>query len=278
MPITQDRWEATRAAVVGTRDRFATLVRASDARTMATADWSVADTTAHVAGIARLYTSIVRSGAPAIPAVHEQFLKSSVDTVSHLNERILGLHPDRDTETLVERLRADIDDVLLATEHVDPTTTVTWLGDSRVPLCGVLAHLVNELQIHGHDIARATRTPWAIPPADAALFFEVFFVEVLRHGIGRLLDNDEPPRARRIAVGFRSNHTTPVTIVLRHGHVTVEEPGAATDVRIFFDPPALNLMMFHRISKARAALTGKVIVRGPRPWLLPTFLRTVRCP
>jgi hypothetical protein len=38
------------------------------------------------------------------------------------------------------------------------------------------------------------------------------------------------------------------------------------------------LMMFHRISKARAALTGSVVVRGPRPWLLPRFLRTVRCP
>jgi hypothetical protein len=37
-------------------------------------------------------------------------------------------------------------------------------------------------------------------------------------------------------------------------------------------------MLFHRISKPRAVLTGKVVVRGRRPWLLPTFLRTVRCP
>lgn len=142
----------------------------------------------------------------------------------------------------------------------------------------MLAHLVNELNIHGRDIARATRTPWTVPPADAALFFEVFFVELLRHGVGHLIDNDEPPRERRIAVGFRSHHTTPVTVVLHRGRVSLDEWDSPADARIFFDPPAFNLMMFHRIGKARAALTGKVRVWGPRPWLLPTFLKTVRCP
>jgi hypothetical protein len=157
-------------------------------------------------------------------------------------------------------------------------TLYTWLGDSRVPLSGVLSHLINELQIHGRDIARAARTPWAIPPREAALFFEVFFVELLRHGVGRLLDNDEPPRDRRIAVGFRSDHTRPVTIVLHKGVVSVEEPGGATDARITFDPVTLNQMLFHRVSKPRAVLTGKIAIRGPRPWLLAPFLRTVRCP
>ncbi len=278
MPITEARWTATRAAVAATGERFAALVAASDARTMATADWSVADTAAHVASIAFMNTHIVRFDAPALPAIHEHFLAADVDTVADLNARTLGLFAERDPATLVERLRADLDDILAATENVDPATPVSWLGDSKVPICGVFAHLVNELQIHGRDIARATGTPWPTPPADAALFFEVFFVELLRHDVGHLLDNDEPPSDRRIAVDFRSRHTTPVTIVLHNGRVSVEEPGDNADVRIFFDPPALNLMLFHRISKPRAALTGKVVVRGRRPWLLPTFLKTVRCP
>jgi uncharacterized protein (TIGR03083 family) len=277
MPITQAQWIATRSAVAAHGERFADLVVASDGRTMATADWSVADTAAHVAAIAFMYTQIVRFDEP-IPVIQEQFLATNVDTVADLNARTLGLFTERDPATLAERLRADIDDVLRVTEKIDPMTPVTWLGDSKVPIGGVLAHLVNELQIHGRDIARATERPWPIPPAAAALFFEVFFVELLRHSVGRLLDTDEPPRARRIAVAFRSHHTTPVTIVLHNGQVSVEEPGGETDARIFFDPPALNLMLFHRISKAHAALTGKIVVWGRRPWLLPTFLRTVRCP
>lgn len=39
-----------------------------------------------------------------------------------------------------------------------------------------------------------------------------------------------------------------------------------------------NLMLFGRMSRVRAALTGKVLVSGPRPWLLPAFLRTVHMP
>jgi len=278
MPITEERWIATRAAVAATGERFVELVAGGDARAMATADWSVADTAAHVAAIALMYTHILRFDEPAVPAIERQVLATNVDTVADLNALTLGLFTERDPVALVERLRADIGDILRVTEHVDPSTPVTWLGDSKVPICGVLAHLVNELHIHGRDIARATRTPWSIPPADAALFFEVFFVELLRRDVGHLLDNDEPPNDRRIAVGFRSRHTTPVTIVLRRGQVSVEEWGSPADARIFFDPPAFNLMMFHRISKPRAALTGKLLVWGRRPWLLPTFLRTVRCP
>jgi len=37
-------------------------------------------------------------------------------------------------------------------------------------------------------------------------------------------------------------------------------------------------MLFHRISKARAVLSGKLRISGPRPWLLPGFLRVVRAP
>jgi hypothetical protein len=39
-----------------------------------------------------------------------------------------------------------------------------------------------------------------------------------------------------------------------------------------------SLMMFGRVSKARAVLTRKVTVGGRRPWLLPVFLRTLRVP
>jgi hypothetical protein len=45
-----------------------------------------------------------------------------------------------------------------------------------------------------------------------------------------------------------------------------------------FHPPTLSLMLFGRIGKVRAMLSGGVAVRGRRPWLLPVFMRTVRLP
>jgi hypothetical protein len=138
--------------------------------------------------------------------------------------------------------------------------------------------LTNELQIHGRDIARATRSGWVTPPEYAAQFIDLFVVGVIRCGVGRLLFKEGGPNRRRVAVELRSRYTTPVTLVLSNGKVTVTEAGGPIDVRVRFDPVTLNLMMFGRISRPRAALSGKLVVSGPRPWLLPTFLRTVRFP
>ncbi len=274
--ITEDRWRAVRRAYRVTGARFAALV--SDLRepdAMVTADWTAADTVAHVATIAKMYRALVRAGGPVLEGRAE---KTTVDTVSVLNALVLGNFRERDIGVLVAGLLADIEEVLRVTADADPATPVSWLGDSKVPLAGVFAHLVNELQIHGWDIARALNLPWTIPPGDAALFFDLFLVGVLKNGTGHLLDTDEPPRARRIAVAFRSPYTSPVVLVLRHGQVTVEEPGGPVDARISFDPPSLNLMLFHRVGTVRSALTRKIVVSGPRPWLLPAFLRVVRLP
>jgi hypothetical protein len=156
---------------------------------------------------------------------------------------------------------------------------VAWLGNATVPLAGAFAHLLNELLIHGRDIAEPLGRPWFISPADAGLFFDLFIVGIIRYDVGGFLDNDEPPKERRIAVEFRSPYTTPVTLVLHRGQVAAEKPGGPTDVRLSFDPATMNLMLFHRISRARAVLSGKVVIRGGRrPWLLFEFLRTVRAP
>ncbi len=247
---------------------------------MVTADWTVADTVAHVAMIAKMYTSLVRPDGESVLEARgrEQVAKTTVDTVSVLNALVLSDFPERDIGVLVKGLLADIDEVLRVTEDADPATPLGWLGDSRVPLAGVLAHLVNELQIHGWDIARALKLPWTMPPEDAALFFDLFLVGVLSNDTGHLLDTDEPPHERRIAVAFRSAYTSPVVLVLHRGRVTVEEPGGPVDARISFDPPSLNLMLFHRVGKVRSALTRKIVVGGPRPWVLPAFLRVVRLP
>lgn len=257
--------------------RFSELVHRLPADARATAEWTVADTAAHVASIATMYTSILAPGGGPVPfkPLVEPVRTVTVDTVADLNVMALRHFTNRDPESLTTGLRSDVDTILRITEGADHDRTVPWLGDSRVPVGGVLAHLVNELLIHGWDMARAQHVPWSVPAREAAPFFALFLVGMIRNGTGSLLDGP-PPTDRRIAVAFRSRYTDPVTLVLRRGQVTAEHgPG---DVTVRFDPAALNLMMFGRVSRARTALTGKVVVSGRRPWLLPAFLRKVRLP
>ncbi|GAA3002430.1 maleylpyruvate isomerase N-terminal domain-containing protein [Streptosporangium longisporum] len=278
---TEDLWHKVRTALERNGDRFAELVvSAPDAQVMVTGDWSVADTAAHVAGIAAYYPSLLRPGdvPTPFPDLADRMRSVDVDRVAELNHHLMREITERDPRVLAERLRRHVGEILRMSEDLDPDRTVTWLGSSRVTVAGLLAHLVNELMIHGWDIARAVGAPWPMSPGDAGLFLDLFVTGLLRNGFGSLLDTGEPPDPRRVAVEFRSPHTRPVTLVLRDGKVTVEEPGARADVRLRFDPVTLNLMLFGRVSQVRAALTGKVVVTGRRPWLLSAFLRKVRLP
>ncbi|MEU5867367.1 maleylpyruvate isomerase N-terminal domain-containing protein [Nonomuraea sp. NPDC047529] len=277
--ITYGKWASVRGSLKTTADRFAKLISIVDPQAMATREWTVAETAAHVTAIASLYTSVVRGDvASPFPELAEAILQANVDTVSALNELAFGHFAERDPLVLAERLRADVREILSAGVEVDPATPVPWLGDARVPVAGVLAHLLNELLLHGWDVARATRTPWSVPARDAGLFFDLFLIGMIRNDYGRLMDTGSPAPARRITVGFHSAHTAPAALVLDRGRVSVAEAGARVDAHVGFDPAALNLLLFGRMSRTRAALTGKVAVWGRRPWLLPAFLRFVRLP
>jgi uncharacterized protein (TIGR03083 family) len=202
-----------------------------------------------------------------------------VDTVNLLNDRVMERFTERDPKALAQQLCTHIDDMLRSSASLDPNRLVPWLGGSRVPLAGIFAHLTSELLIHGHDIARAAGSRWPIPQAYAAQFLDVFIAGVTRHGLGRLLDYEGPAPGRRIAGLFLSRYMSPLALVVSPGGtVALADPDIAVDLRVRLKPATFNLMMFGRISRLRAALTGKVLVTGPRPWLLPAFLRIVRYP
>jgi hypothetical protein len=278
--IERDQWQGVRASVREAGDRFAEMVAtAENPGAEVTPNWSVAETAAHLASLAWLNTTLLRPDAEPlpIPGLAEWLPTATVDDVNAINGLTLKHFTERDPQVLADLLRDHITTMLDSSEGHDPAEVVSWLGGAQVPIAGLFAHLLNELLLHGHDLARTTGTRWTIASEDAAYFFEMFMVGLARNGVGRLLDGP-PPQERRIAVEFRSDYIEPVTLVLRDGQVTAEAPGKGPDVRVTFDPAVFNLMMFGRVSKARAVLTRKVTVGGRRPWLLPVFLRTLRVP
>jgi len=279
--ITPEKWLAVRAALTDVRDRFEAMVADADPRAMATADWTVMDTAAHVTAIAWLYTAMVVSDDTPlpIPDFRGVIRTTTVDNIhGGLNVQMLRGYGEREPGAVLTRLHSCTDEILRLTAGEDPSRTFSWLGGSRLPLAGIMAHLTNELLLHGRDIARSVGAPWRIPEEYAALFFELFLVEIMRNGLGALLDDDRPIRPGRIAVEFRSAYTTPVTMVLDAGRVSIEEPSRDNDVRVYFKPATMSLVLFHYITRTRAAMTGSLRVWGRRPWLLMPFLRKVRLP
>jgi uncharacterized protein (TIGR03083 family) len=279
--VTPAQWNAVRESLRTTCDRFAALVSSvPDGRVRVTAKWSVADITVHLLTIAWIDTTLLRSAVDPFPMpdIFEQVAATAVDEVHGLNDRVMAYFPDREVSGALALLREHIDLLLADSENRDPAETVAWLGGSRLSLAGMLAHMVNELLIHGNDIARSVRRPWTMPPQDAGLFFDLFYVGLASGNFGNLLDGSRRPIRRRIAVELRSPYTTPVTFVVRDGRLTAEPPAPGADATVRFDPATLNMMLFGRVNKVRAIATRKLVIGGPRPWLLPAFLRTVRAP
>jgi Mycothiol maleylpyruvate isomerase N-terminal domain len=280
--ITPENWAAVRSAAKDIGDRFAALVlSAPDPGAMATADWTVMDTAAHVTAFAWTYTALVVGDDEPLPVPggSEHLLTTTVHNMHRtLNPAFFDGYPERRPRAVVDRLGSSIEQILDRTATADPTRNTTWLGGSQLPVAGLVAHIVNELMLHGHDIARATGAPWTVPDEYAALFIDLFMVEIARNGVGSVLDDGKPPRPGRIAVEFRSALTRPTTIVLQDGEVWAEEPSRDNDVRLAFQPAMLDLVLFHRVSRPRAALTGALRVWGRRPWLLRPFLQVVQMP
>ncbi|MEU1590513.1 maleylpyruvate isomerase N-terminal domain-containing protein [Micromonospora sp. NPDC005710] len=275
-----DRWSVANTALRTATDRFTDLVAAAPSPgVMATADWTVADTLAHLVAIALLYVSrLDGTEVPVrVPGLEDLLATANVDTIADVNDQVLAHFTERDPQVLLTQLNTMVGHLLTTT--ADPLSTVSWLGNARPKVGGLFAHLTNELLVHGWDVAQALRRPWPMPDEHVALFWELFMFDMLRDDSCGVLINTELPMPRhQVSVQFRSRYVPTTTLTLGDHRVWVAPPDAPFDASVTFRPARFNLMMFGRISIAQAVLRRDVVIGGPRPWRLPAFLRVVHMP
>lgn len=203
----------------------------------------------------------------------------TIPRVSELTQEWVNEDEERDPVALAQRvelLGAELGDSL---RRGAKDYDVTWLGGAQIPASGVAWHCVEETLVHGWDIARSQRLPWAIAPGYAAATLFRFAVPLLQAVPTTFF------RARA-AVGFRGT----VGIRLRgHGdsaYLTVYDcdlrvettAPSRVDAYISADPEAYLLLQMGRLGPLRAALRGKMAVWGRRPWYAQKIRSLVRHP
>ncbi|MCP2167739.1 TIGR03083 family protein [Goodfellowiella coeruleoviolacea] len=281
LELSDQRWPGLRAALRDAADRFAALVLACpDEHRAAVGAWTAAEVAAHTAIVARLNAGLLRDPAAplGVPELDRLIARTTLGGIAHLNDVALREYPERSPLLLARALRDAVAHLLDHSRALDPGAPATWLGGARLPVAALLAHQLNEILLHGHDIARACGLAWHIPSAEAAFAFELFLVRLLgSEDTGRLFDRGAR-EGRPLAVEFRSPHTDPVVLGSGGGRITAGPPTGTADARVRFEPAALMLTVFRRVRLARAVLTGRVVVTGPRPWTAVTYLRRMRTP
>lgn len=278
----QRQWSAVREALARTADRYAALLHGvRNPAAPALHGWSIAQLAAHVTVVSSLDLHTATNGEVSFvaPELLELAFSATITDIARLNTLSLHRVTERDPHVLAEQLRRDVELILRVTADGDGSAVGLWLGGARLTVCAMLAHLLNELLLHGHDVARAERRPWPIPAADAATAFRSFLLPVLAGNSGQLMVADGPVTPGRVRAEVRGHHHEPVTVLAENGRLTVEPVAAGpVDLRIWNDPAALMLVLWGRSGRLRPLLTGRVRIWGRRPWRIFRFLAAARTP
>lgn len=276
-PVTfegQSRWAenlaGARAALAEVTPRLLAMLRSvqrPDA--IAVGEWTVADVATHLSHVAVGETIVARSvGEPSpegLPVGDD-----IITTAAQFNATSLAGDPERDLSVLADRIEQGVSDFIDAMSAVRGNEGVTWLGGVILPSSALACHLLEEITVHGFDIARAEDTSWPIASDHASLAVGFLFdlMRFCEPKMRRAFVDQDAATGVRACYDFRVRGGRRDFLIIEDGLVTIEEPSSRrVDCHISADPEVALLLGMGRIGRIRPALTGRLTAWGRRPWL-----------
>jgi hypothetical protein len=271
---------AARARLPVVARRFCDLVAAIEHPDRASVGtWTTADVAAHVshvaAGEAFVASTVGNTIGGGLPVGDDL-----PGGAAAFNARNLTGDPERNPRVLAERVEASVAQLLEVMEPLRGDEQVAWLGGLVLPASALPCHLLGELLVHGHDVARAEGRPWPMEPVESALGFG-FLMDAIRlspEPMRRAYVHEEA-RATKATFELRVRGGRTYVLVFDRGSLTVvDPPRLGVDCRVSLAPAAALLTAFGRTTVARTVLTGAAFAWGRKPWLAPKLPRLLRNP
>ena len=249
-----DRWHDVRSLLRDTAKRFTDLVRtARDPATPVVPGWDLADTAAHLVVVCSFDAYCATDGD--VPFIAPEALSLvptvNIDSLSQVNV-VAGKHfIERRLDVLADEIDLHVAVLLDRTADHDPDALWPWLGGARLPTSFLLSHALNEMLVHGHDIAAAEGRSWPIPPRTMTVSFDAFILTLLRGDSGGFFVTPSPlpspVSTGRVRVRVRMPHLAPVTLVAEHGRLYVDDAGGPVDLHLWATPETLMFVLWRRV-------------------------------
>jgi hypothetical protein len=233
--------------------------------------WDLTDVAAHLSHALDAITAMAEGGGG---------LLEDLSALSSLTERLVEGESERDLCALADRIQASAARLVSLVQTGDQSLSITWLVQGiELPLPLLTCHALNELIVHGRDIALAEGVPWPIPRSQARLVVCGFLFPVLGKLGGAMVDQ-QAAAGMRVTYDVRVRGGCRVTVRLHEGDMALTQggPGGPADCHLWVDPTAFLLVAWGRVSQWRAIAAGQLLGWGRRPWLGPTFRKVLENP
>ena len=233
--------------------------------------WDLTDVAAHLSHALDAITAMAEGGGGVL---------TDIWTLCDLTERLVEGESERDLAALAGRIEASAGRLVSLMERSDASTTITWLVQGiELPLPVLTCHALNELLVHGRDIAVAEGVPWAVPRPQARIVVCGFLFPVLA-GLGGVMVDRQAAAGVRATYDVRVRSGCRVTVKFEDGDMAITDgdPGGPVDCHLWVDPAAFLLVAWGRVGQWRAIARGQLLGWGRRPWLGPRFRAMLKNP
>jgi uncharacterized protein (TIGR03083 family) len=253
-------WMAARRAVAEAGPRLTALLR-SARRPYAPAlgEWDLTQLALHVSHAADTIVAMTRGGGNLLDDI------SGLPTLSGVMVQGEGRRP---LHEIADRIDASVAGFLASMEAARDDSSHSWMVQgTEMRLSTLTCHLLNELTVHGHDLARAEGVPWPIDRGHAALVVQGFVFPAL-HTLGRAMVVQEKAGAVRARFDVRLRGDGRAWLRFHDGDFSVEgSPQGPVDCHLSVDPAAFLLVAWGRMNQWSAIPRGQLLAWGRKPWL-----------
>jgi len=219
--------------------------------------WSLSQVAVHVSLVTDAVWAMTRGGGNLIADVWD---------LATLSQVLVDGEGRRTPAEMADRIDASVTGFLAAMDVAGEDTSHSWLiQGTEMPLSTLTCHVLNELTIHGLDVARAQGVPWPIDRGHATLIVQGFLFPSL-HALGRAMVVQEKAGDARFEVRLRGGGR--VWLRFAGGDFAVESsPQGPVDCYLSVDPATFLLVAWGRTSQWPAIAKGLLLAWGRKPWL-----------
>jgi hypothetical protein len=248
------------AAIKRNAARLSQLLRtASHPDRPALGEWNVADIAVHVSHIFNVLTAAARGSGSVMDDVWD---------LGTMTKVMVAGESDRDFATIAERIEQGSVEFLSTVQTMAPSESRTWIiGDIEAPISMLLCHVLNEIVMHGYDIATAEKLPWPIERADAALVVHGFLLPSLS-ALGSTMVTDGAKNTTA-SLDIRVRGGGSAIFRFDRGAFTIEPgpPSGRVDCHLSVDPAGFLMVSWNRKSQWAEIARGHLLTWGLKPWV-----------